>query len=130
MKRLLLGLIWILSSQLALAAGADAVRKQAQASMLVTGSIVVAPDGSVNSYAIDHVEKLPPVVVELLGKNVPTWKFEPVCVEGKPVLATAQMSLRIVARRSDDHHFSAGIVGAQFGQDHEVATDNISYKTR
>ena len=130
MTRLLLGLICMALSHMALAAGADAVRKQAQASMLVTGSIDVAPDGSVQSYAIDHAEKLPPVVVELLGKNVPTWKFEPVCVDGKPVLATARMNLRIVARRSDDHHFSAGIVGAQFGQDHEAATDNVSYKTR
>jgi hypothetical protein len=130
MKRLLLGLICILLGHVVLASGADAVRKQAQASMLVMGSIDVAPDGSVQSYAIDHADKLPPVVVELLDKNVPTWKFEPVCVDGKPVLATAKMSLRIVARRSDDHHFSAGIVGAQFGQDHEVATDSISYKTR
>jgi hypothetical protein len=130
MKRLLLGLICTLLSHVALAAGADAVRKQAQASMLVTGSIVVAPDGSVKSYAVDHAEKLPPGVVELLGKNVPTWKFEPVCVDGKPVQATAPMSLRIGARRSDDHNYSAGIVGAQFGQDHELATDNISYKTR
>ncbi len=130
MKRLLLGLICMLLSNVVLAAGAEAIRKQAQASMLVTGSIDVAPDGSVQSYAIDHAEKLPPVVVELLGKNVPTWRFEPVSVDGKPVLATAPMSLRIVARRSDDQHFSAGIVAAQFGQDHQLATDNISYKTR
>ena len=26
--------------------------------MLLTGTIVVAPDGSVRSYAIDHVEKV------------------------------------------------------------------------
>jgi hypothetical protein len=42
-------LFCLLLSGVALAAGPNEVRKRVQASMLVTGSIIVAPDGSVRS---------------------------------------------------------------------------------
>lgn len=128
MKRLLLGLFCVLLSGATLAAGPNAVRKRAQASMLVTGSVEVAPDGSVRGYAIDQPDQLPPVVVDLIRKNVPTWTFVPVLVDGRPVAAKAKMSLRMVAKRIDDQHESIGITGAQFGQKDADAAEDISYK--
>lgn len=53
MRRRLIGLFCALLSGAALAAGPGGVRKRIQASMLLTGTIVVAPDGSVRSYLID-----------------------------------------------------------------------------
>jgi len=117
MKRLLIGLLCVLLSGVALAAGPNEVRKRVQASMLVTGSIVVAPDGTVRSYAIDHSEKLPKPVVGLIEKGVQIWRFEPTLLAGQPVAAKANMSLRIVAKPIDKDDYAISIAGAQFGQD-------------
>lgn len=126
MKRWLIGLFCVLLSGFALAAGPAAVRKRVQASMLLTGTIVVAPDGSVGSYAIDKAEKLPPVVTGVIAKSIPRWKFEPVLLNGKPVAAKTKMSLRLVARPVGDDSYSIGIGGAQFGQN--VPGESITYK--
>lgn len=130
MKRALMGLFCVLLSCGVLAAGPSAVRKRTEVSMLVTGSILVSPDGGVQSYTVDQADKLPATVVDLLGKNVPTWKFEPVTVDGKPVLAKAKMSVRIVGKRVDDSHDAISIAGAQFGENDRAAGESISYKTR
>jgi hypothetical protein len=128
MKRLLIGLCCGLFSCAVLAAGLAAVRKLVQASMLVTGSIIVAPDGSVRSYTIDRAEKLPAVVVGLIGKNVPNWKFEPSALDGRPVAAKATMGLRVVAKPVGDGNYSISIGGVQFGQG--ASDESISYKHR
>ncbi len=97
--------------------GVGDVKKSIEASMVVTGSIVVAPDGSVNSYTLDKQEKLPSGVVELIGKTVPTWKFQPVMIDGNPVAAKAAMSMRVVATPSGNGGYSISVHGASFGTD-------------
>jgi hypothetical protein len=129
MKRLLLGSLCLMLSCAALAAGPSEVRKQTQASMLVTGVIEVTPAGTIKSYAIDHQDKLPAPVVDLLQKNIPTWEFKPVLVDGAPVAAHAKMSLRVVAKRVDDQHDSIGIEGAHFGDNGEIPGQTVSRKT-
>jgi hypothetical protein len=126
MKRFLMGLFCVLLSGAALAAGPAAVRKRVQASMLLTGTIVVAPDGSVSSYAIDKPEKLPPMVTGLIAESIPRWKFEPTLLDGKPVAAKAKMSVRFVAKPIGDDKYSVGISGTQFGQN--VPAESITYK--
>lgn len=128
MKRFLMGLFCALLSAAALAAGPAAVRKRVQASMLLTGTIVVAPDGSVSSYAIDKPEKLPPMVTGLIAESIPRWKFEPTLLDGKPVAAKAKMSVRFVAKPVGDDKYSVGISGAEFGQN--VPGESITYKDR
>lgn len=116
MKRFLMGLLCVLLSGTALASSLDAVRERVQSSMLLTGKIVVAPDGSVRSYAIDQAEKLPPAVIGLIDRNVSKWKFEPTLLDGNPVAAQAKMSLRIVATPAGKESYSVSISGASFGQ--------------
>lgn len=87
-----------------------------RAGMLVTGSIVVAPDGSVQSYALDQQEKLPGVVVGLIGRQVPKWRFEPTMLDGHPVAARSTMNLRVVAQKRIDGGYSFAIAGATFPQ--------------
>lgn len=116
MKRLLLGLLCLIVSGAVFAAGPHAVRKRVQASMLVTGSIVVATDGSVKSYVIDKPEQLPKSVVSLIQKSAPTWQFVPLVRDGQPVLAKAAMSLRVVAKPVGDDSYSLTIVSSHFGQ--------------
>ncbi|MDE3211170.1 MAG: energy transducer TonB [Pseudomonadota bacterium] len=116
MKRVALGVVALWLAGVALAAGPHAVRKRVQASMLVSGSITVAPDGTVKSDVIDHPDKLPAAVVSLIERNVPTWRFAAVVRDGRPVIAKAEMNLRIVARPIGSGNYSIGIEGANFHQ--------------
>lgn len=109
-------------------AGPNDVRRSVEASMLVTGWIEVAPDGSVRDYTVDRPEKIPPIVTDLIKKSVPGWKFhfdEPV-----DAVQRTKMSLRIKATPVDDKHDSIAISGATFGDGGEAPTDHVSYKDR
>jgi Gram-negative bacterial TonB protein C-terminal len=128
MKRWLMGLCGLLLAGAALADSLKDVRERVQASMLVTGSILVAPDGSVRSYTIDHPEKLPPVVVGLIDNGTKSWIFAPVLIDGQPVAARASMSLRVVAKPDGKDDYAIRVAGAQFGKDDDVEPgQSISY---
>ena len=129
MKRLLSGLLFLGLSCAVFAAGPNVVRKRAEASMLVTGSVVVAPDGKVSDYTIDQPDKLPPTVLALARKAVSGWSFTPVVVDGKARYAKGSMSLRFVTHRIDDAHYSVALSSAHFGGDYEPGTV-VSYKDR
>lgn len=131
MKRLGMALLCLLFCGLALAEGISEVRKRAEASMLVTGWVVVGPDGRVQSHVLDKVEKLPPEVVNLISRASATWRFEPVMVDGKPVVAKAKMSLRLVAQKEDggNNNFVVRVAGATFGES-EDGDDSVRYKDR
>lgn len=133
MQRILLGLCCLMAAGAALAAGPRADRGRMQASMLVTGSITVAPDGSVKNYEVDHPGQLPPEVVSLIERNVPLWRFLPVLRDGRPVFAKATMSLRVLARPVGEHQHEVSIGGTNFGRpsaNDEAAGKSISYKQR
>lgn len=113
------------------AAGANGTRKQIELSMVVKGSIDIGVDGGVEGYAVEQSEKLPPPVLDLINKQVPLWKFEPVQVDGKPAHARTLMSLRIVARQRDDDHAEIDIQGADFhgGNDDQATRMGIRNRT-
>jgi hypothetical protein len=132
MKRFFVGATSLAIAGLALAAGPGAVRKQVEASMLLTGSIVVAPDGSVASYALDKADKVPADIATLVTHATQRWHFEPVMRDGHAVTARAPMSLRIVARHEspDSTDYVARIAGATFGQEDTPTAETVSYATR
>jgi hypothetical protein len=130
MKRLLIGLFCAVLSHAVFAGSLDAIRKQVQASTVVTGVIDVASDGHVLGYTIDRPEKLPEAVVGLIKQGVPTWKFEPAVQDGKPVQAKAKMSIRVVAKYLDKEHMTVGITGAQFEKANAQAGESVSYGDR
>lgn len=116
MNRILGGMVLALCAAVAMAAGPSAVRKQAEASMLVTGHVLIEPDGSVSGWEIDQRDKLPAAVVGLVEQSVDVWRFEPVVVDGLPRNAKARMSLRVVATKVDGG-YRVGIRGGHFGLD-------------
>ncbi|MET0331162.1 MAG: energy transducer TonB [Dyella sp.] len=128
MKRFLFGSLALLLCAHGWAADADAVRKRVESSMLLTGSIVIAPEGTVRSFQIDHTDKVPAPVLELLQKNVPQWTFEPVQQDGQPVNARATMDVRVVANQLADGNYALSIRGVHFGDD--APGENVSSKTR
>jgi len=115
MKRLLSGLVGWLLVGTALAGGPRAVRERVEASMVVTGSIGVTPQGTVLGYTLDQPQKLPPPVVDLIARTIPRWTFQPVLRGGKPVAAKAGMRLRVVARPMGEGRFQIDLRSAWFG---------------
>ena len=115
MNRLTSWLFLAVLSCTALTAAASS-QKQFQASMLVTGSIIVAPDGTVRSFTLDQTSKLPSAVVDLMNKGVPSWRFAPTKRDGQPVAAAAKMSVRVIAQPQDNGNYVLRMSGAQFDQ--------------
>lgn len=97
------------------AAMPDAVRAQVENSMLVTGRVEIAADGSTTRVLLDQPGKLPSGVIDLVESTASQWRFEPVLVEGVPSAVRARMNLRVVARRSGADEYSIAVRGATFG---------------
>lgn len=129
MKRLGMLLLCLAFCGTASAQTASAVRKRAEASMVVNGHIVLAPDGSVRSCTLDQQDQLPAPVVDLVKRNSATWRFQPVLADGVAVAAEAPMHLRVVAAPTGDGDtFNLRIVGATFSNGH--ADKELAYKNR
>lgn len=99
-SRILLFTLLALCTFAASAARNANVRKQVEASMLVTGELVVAPDGAVKSYTLDRAEELVPEARELLAELVPAWQLDVKKADGSPLQAPAavKMSVQLLAR--------------------------------
>ena len=99
-RRILLFTLLALCAFAALAARYETTRKQVEASMLVTGELVVAPDGAVKSYKLDRADALPPETRELLAKVVPAWELDVKKADGSRLRAPAavKMSVQLLAR--------------------------------
>ncbi len=95
---------------------ADDLGKNFEASMVVTGTITVNPDGRVGSYALDQSSRLSPMVLKMVDTTVPNWRFRPVLANGLAVPARSEMSLRIVAHLINEQQATLRISGAEFGR--------------
>lgn len=127
MQRILLGLFILTLSAASLAAGPAAVRKRVQLSMVVTGAIVVSPEGGVRQFTLDHPEQLPQAVVNLVDQAIPAWRFEPVTVAGRPATAKSAMSLRIVAAPLDGgKNYRLQVAGASFNHGEDASGRTIT----
>jgi hypothetical protein len=117
----------------AFAAGAitpSEARKQAELSMMVKGNIDIGIDGGVERYTIEKPEKIPPAIIDIVGKQIPHWKFQPVQVDGKPVHARTNMQLRIVASPTGDDNYDVVIQGASFSGGEDAGEERVSVKQK
>lgn len=114
MMRIGMGLLLL---ALALPAGADkldAVRKQVEASMVLTGILDVSTEGEVEGYTVDKADQVQPAALELLSKHVPQWKFEPVLLDGKAVRTRSRMRVRLVATQLPEGDYVVSIKDSDF----------------
>jgi hypothetical protein len=114
MKRILLGVLVMVLSLSATAAGPGAVRKTIESSMLLTGTILVGSQGQVTEYAIDQPEKVAKGVLDFVNANVGRWTFEPTLLDDKPVSVRNKMSLRIVANKQENGDIAVHLGGVNF----------------
>jgi len=101
----------------AYAGGRDEIRKQAEMSMLLTGTIDIERDGSVAKYELDNAGKLPAIATRMMDRASATWRFDPIVVDGTPVRARTAMSVRLAATpRENEEGFDVRISAANFGK--------------
>lgn len=123
------GLLLAVFAAVALAQSPRQVRNQAEASMVVTGHVDVEADGTVSAHGIDGRDGYPDYVLAMVDNAAPTWRFEPVLVNGEPVAARAKMSLRLVARPVGDGGYEVYIDSGRFGDYSDTATDRATKRT-
>ena len=96
MSRLALVLLLMVASASTQAAPAAEFR------LRVIGELVVDRDGNVQDYSLEAGQA--PLIENLIEKSVAAWKFEPVQLDGKPVVARTRMSMSILASPAGDDY--------------------------
>lgn len=98
---------------LAFADGRAEVRKQVEASMLLTGSLDIDTDGAVATYRLKQADALPKAMLDVVDRRIRGWRFEPVVVDGRAVPVRSPMQLRLVTRQ-DGENYLLRIAGVTF----------------
>ena len=129
MKHWLLGCLCVLVGGVAFAALAAVDRPVVESSMLLTGTIVIAPDGSVRSHTIDQPEKVPSAIRAFADKAMAAWKFVPAVIDGHPGVAQAKVHLRLIADPTADGSYVVRVGGVSFegdGDSSENLQENVA----
>ena len=99
------------------AGGVSELRKQAEASMLLTGSVEVARDGSLRRFELDQPEQIDPAIRDFVERNIRSWTF---AVDSLPAGVAANativnsMSLLVVAKPIEGDTFSLRLAASYF----------------
>ncbi len=94
----------------------DAVRRQAESSLLVGGEIVIAADGKVLGHTLDSADTLPKGIVDLTAKLASKWTFEPVTLANAQA-TRSRMSLLYVVKPLDENRHTLELRSASFDAD-------------
>lgn len=122
-KQWWMALLLVVLAGPAIAGDKREVRKQVEASLLVTGTIDVSTDGRVVAYTLDHADELSAGVVRFIDRTVPNWQFEPIELQDDAARARARMTLRLVSRKLDAERYSVRLAATSFVQDRPPASE-------
>jgi hypothetical protein len=102
-------------SQIAASSSADKESdKKTFYEMNADGAVQIAPDGHVSEYKLGG--NLQPAVAALVKRAVMGWHFEPIVVDGKPVVAKTAMHLELRAEPvAGKDEFSMHVASITFG---------------
>lgn len=102
--------VWM--SSLLVAVCATVWAKEAEVlEMDAHGEVQIAPDGHVTDYRLNS--KLAPAVADLIDRNVRKWRFEPILIDGKAVVAKTSVHLTLNAEQiagKDDYRLRVAYV--------------------
>lgn len=106
---------WLALGLLIAPIAAFAAAPAAVLEMNAEGEVQIAPDGHVRDYRL--TSELAPAVAQLVDRNVRGWQFEPVLVDGKPVLAKTRMHLQLRAEPGEGgaDQFRVRVIHVGFG---------------
>lgn len=108
-------------------AHAQSVRKTAEASMVLTGTVDVNPDGSLHGYTIDKRELVPADVAAIVDKNVSQWTFK--LSAPTTEVTHSKMSLLLLAKPAGEGKYSVTVSGSSFGDNDGKSGEQVSYKS-
>ncbi len=99
------------------ASGTSELRKQTEASMLLTGTVEVAQDGSLRSYHLDQSEKVDASIRDFIDSNVKRWSFVvgplPTGVSAKATILNS-MSILVVAKPVEGDRYLLRLAASYF----------------
>ena len=106
-------------SVLLMAAGAIVAKADQPAATYVmeaVGEVQIAKDGHVSDYRLNS--KLSDEVAKLIDKDVRSWRFEPILIDGQAVIAKTSMHLRLNAESvpGDKQSYVMRIADVRFGE--------------
>jgi hypothetical protein len=106
---------WVVACACWLPLTANAAKPQATYEMEAKGEIEIGADGSVHDYRLKS--KLNPAIAAIVDRNVRGWKFEPIVVDGKPVIGKTMMRLALSASPAGgDDEYRLKVENVWFGE--------------
>jgi len=121
MKKAMFGALLAMATMVAQASSI----KDIESSAVVSGTIVLAKDGTVQTAVIDDGAKYGQPIVDMVRKAALQWRFQPVLRHDEPVVAKSSMHVRVVLKKMPDGNYSARIKGATFGDSSTDSTDTL-----
>ena len=115
-----------LASAGATAQTARAVRATAEASMVLTGNIDVAADGTVSGLVLDQRDAIAPAIATFVDGTIRRWQFEPFLVDGVASPKHAPMRVRLLGRSRDDGALDVRMVSVDFSEYDGNAIDAVT----
>ncbi|CAH0150994.1 energy transducer TonB [Stenotrophomonas lactitubi] len=103
-----------------------AVRATAEASMVLTGNIDVAADGSVSNLVLDQREVLTPSIAAFVDGTIRSWRFQPTLRDGAPVPMHAPLRVRLLGKPSGDGGMQIRMSSVDFSEYNDTATDTVT----
>src|SRR6202000_56835 len=91
-----------------------AEKKRPVLEMSAVGEVHIAPAASVSDYRLQN--KMAPEVATLVDRGVRAWHFEPVLVDGQPVVAKTVMRVNLKAVPVDSDNYRIEVVNVIFGE--------------
>jgi hypothetical protein len=92
-----------------------AALKQLELSLILTGVIDVAPDGSVAGVTIDNRDQITPELFEFVHKSVLSWRFEPMRdAQGVAKSVHSTMRVRLIARNVGNDRMELSVRSVYF----------------
>ncbi|MEG2804877.1 energy transducer TonB [Stenotrophomonas sp.] len=104
----------------------QAVREQAEASMVLTGEIDIGTEGQVEGFRMDKRDQVHAGIAGFVEETVRTWRFQPVQVDGKAVQARSPVSIRLGGRINPDGTQKVTLLAASFERYDDNATDSVT----
>lgn len=103
-KAIVAVLLWIAIAVPAASAGrvVPAAQGESVITMRLDGELSVDAGGAVHDYTIRT--EVTPGVQQFLDRVIPRWKFEPVLMDGKPVIARSPMRIVLAAEPADGNY--------------------------
>lgn len=113
------------------AGGASEMRKRAEASMLLTGSVEVRPDGSLVRYQLDQPEKIAPAIREYVESSIKDWTFAvgslPKGISANATIVNT-MSILVVARQVEGDRYEFRLASSYFSPKKPEPGTEFEYK--